>query len=247
MNYDGLTEGYWTNQRVRIERLHQKIVAREGSSAGRVVPDDEDLAIGDGRRLMLAVLFLDISGFSDRRSATMEDQELMRRALNLFFTEMMKIAEDYGATVEKNTGDGLMAYFETTGDQAAGKRALTCAMTMMVTNDFLISPIMRASGVTPFEFRISIDYGLVTVARLGAARRFNAIVAIGATANFASKMLAKANPGDIVLGAEAARQIPEAWQRLHVEIAAAETGWIYVATGEPYLLYRYVGRWSRLT
>jgi adenylate cyclase len=36
----------------------------------------------------------------------------MLRVLNLYFSEMIKIAEEYGGTVEKNTGDGLMAYFE---------------------------------------------------------------------------------------------------------------------------------------
>jgi len=40
----------------------------------------------------------------------------MLRVLNLFFTEMIRIVEDYGGAVEKNTGDGLMAYFE---DRAA--------------------------------------------------------------------------------------------------------------------------------
>lgn len=54
----------------------------------------------------------------------------MLSALNLFFTEMMKIAEDYGG-VEKNTRDGLMAYFDDGMDVAASKKTVACALTMM--------------------------------------------------------------------------------------------------------------------
>ena len=54
----------------------------------------------------MAVLFLDISGFSVRKSETVEEQGMILKILNLFFTEMIRIAEEYGGTVEKNTGDG---------------------------------------------------------------------------------------------------------------------------------------------
>jgi class 3 adenylate cyclase len=86
----------------------------------------------------------------------------------------------------------------------------------------------------------------VTVARLGAARRFNANVAIGATANFANKMLAKAQPGEIVLGASARGRLPLDWQTRHTELATTDTGWVYRASGLPYPLYRYTSRWVDL-
>src|SRR5260370_41133856 len=111
MNYDGLEQSYWTSQIERVESLRSKISARAAASApiGRVIPDDDDLVIGTGRRLMLTVMFIDISKFSQRQSITANEQELMLRVLNLFFTEMIRIVEDYGGVVEKNTGDGLMA------------------------------------------------------------------------------------------------------------------------------------------
>ena len=58
------------------------------------------------------IKFTDISGFSLRNSISTEEQEMMLRVLNLYFTEMIRIVNDYGGSVEKNTGDGLMAYFE---------------------------------------------------------------------------------------------------------------------------------------
>lgn len=249
MDYNGLRSNYWQNQGERIAALRSKIVARSAALPGRVVPDDSDLAIGKGRRLHLAVMFLDISGFSNRPAGTFDEQEMLLRVLNLFFSEMIKIAENYGGTVEKNTGDGLMAYFEDgRGDppEKGTKRALASALTMMATNEYLIKPILVATPVDEIKFRVTIDYGPVTIARLGAAQRFNANVAIGATANFASKMLTLAEPGDIVIGELAMRQLPIDWQILYTELLTTQTGWTYKADSRPYPAYRYTGRWSRL-
>lgn len=243
VNYDVLDRGYWQSQVERVVALRDKISARPNTESGRAVPDDEDLVIGQGRRLQLAVMFIDISSFSSRPSESAQDQEMMLRVLNLFFTEMIKIAEDYGGTIEKNTGDGLMAYFEADGSETASKRALSCALTMMHANQNLIRPILVNTGVEPIRFRVSIDAGYVTVARIGAARRFNANVAIGTTANFAAKMLARAAADEIVLGDLAYNDIPFLWRLEHGELVSQDTGWVYVGNRAPYALYRFKGRW----
>ena len=90
----------------RVESLRRAINERSQVRPGRVIPEGDDVAIGSGRRLNLAILFLDISGFSARCSFHPEEQATNLRVLNLFFSEMIKIAEDYGGVVEKNTGDG---------------------------------------------------------------------------------------------------------------------------------------------
>jgi class 3 adenylate cyclase len=250
MNYDGLERTYWESQIGRVEQLRQKIATRAAAPAGRVIPDDADLAIGSGRRLPATIMFADISGFSERRSVTAEEQELMLRVLNLFFTEMIRIVEDYGGVVEKNTGDGLMAYFEDRSAQDPGgnsvKRAVACALTMDATNEYLLAPILRATGVPPLRFRTAMDYGRVTIARIGAPQRFNANVAIGNTANFASRMLAMINPDDIALGANAYFRLPVFWRTTWTEISPVRTGWSYLDSPLPYSLYLYKGCWARL-
>lgn len=250
MNYDGLEASYWESQIERVEHLRQKIGTRAAVPAGRVIPDDTDLAIGSGRRLDATVLFIDISGFSQRRSASAVEQELMLRVLNLFFTEMIRITEDYGGEVEKNTGDGLMAYFEdrTTTDPGGNsvKRAVACALTMDVANNYLVSPILRATGVSPLRFRMAMDHGSITIARIGAAMRFNANVAIGNIANFSAHMLAMIKPDDISLGACAWSRLPEPWRTNWTELSPIKTGWTYLDSSTPYPLYLYKGRWARL-
>jgi len=248
MNFDGLERSYWEKQTARVQSLRERIVARSAVLPGRVIPDDPDLVIGTGRRLQAAVMFTDICDFSTRDAVTIEEQELMLRVLNLYFTEMIRIVEDYGGYVEKNTGDGLMAYFEdgNPAGTSATKKATACALTMDATNTYLIEPILRATGVAPITFRTSIEYGPITVAKIGAPGRFNANVAIGNVANFAAKMLGVLKPSQIGLGAAAFAQLPPLWQTLWTELADVSTGWTYIATGLPYPLYFYTGRWARL-
>jgi len=250
MNYDGLERSYWESQAKRVAALRDKINLRANSlTSGNVVPEDDDLTLGEGRRLKMAVLFLDISKFSARDMETEAEQNMMLRALNLYFSEMIKIAEDFGGTVEKNTGDGLMAYFEdNAGSPQEGgcKRAVACALTMFAANQNLISPILINSHIEPFNFRISIDYGYVTIAKLGAARRFSQYVAIGTTANFAAKMLSKALPNEIVIGELVRSVLPIDWQAQFTFVVPDGSGWVYKNTGIPYNLYKYTGRWARL-
>lgn len=250
MNYDALDDNYWENQRVRIEQLRKNISNRPKIGDGRIVPEDESLSIGDGKRLSMAVMFIDICGFSSRAMETLDEQDMTLRVLNLYFTEMIRIAEEYGGNVEKNTGDGLLVYFnddEGTPPEAGPKRAVSCALTMFATTQYLINPIVVASHVQPIEFRVSIDYGSVTVARIGAPRRFNANTAIGAAANFASKMLRYANAGEIVIGETAKVLLPIHWQIQWVVPLSEPTGWAYRSDNRPYPLYRYTGRWKRTT
>lgn len=250
LNYEGLRRSYWERQRVRVAALGARIRERENAIAtGRVVPDGDDLALGRGRRIHMAVMFIDICGFSDRQSYTQAEQDMMLAALNLFFTEMIRIAEDYGGTVEKNTGDGLMAYFEDNGGappERGCKRAVACALTMMAAREELIAPALQSRGFTPFSFRISIEYGAVTIANVGVARGFNSYVAIGTIANFAAKMLRNAGAEEIVLGAAARAELPVEWQTHHTQLHPEPSGWVYSGTGLPYPLYKYIGRWSRI-
>ena len=181
MNYDAFEPQYNQTQLNRIKASLEQIRQAE-ATPGRVVPGQDALVIGDGRRLSMAIMFLDICSFSARPMETEVEQGLMMKALNLFFTELVRIAEDYGGTVEKNTGDGLMAYFEDNGGDSStkgSKRAVACGLTMFRATTNFMNPVLKASNVQEIQFRIGIDHGNITIAKLGAARRFNSIVAVG--------------------------------------------------------------------
>lgn len=244
MNYDAFNSQYERTQIERIGKAMQAIRSR-GLSLGREVPSDDALVIGTGRRLPMAVMFLDICGFSSRGMEDEQEQLTHLRALNLFFTELVRIAEDYGGTVEKNTGDGLMAYFEdgTQALESGCKRAVSCALTMQRTASRILNPVLDKSGIERIEFRIGIDHGHVTIAKLGAARRFNALVAVGTAANVACKMLRFGGPNEIVIGDSVRKELPVTWHRYTSRILE-NSGWVYRVTGHQYPFFRYTGRWT---
>jgi class 3 adenylate cyclase len=172
---------------LRIEALNDRI---SGITAGRVMPDLEQVTIGSGRRFDLSILFLDICGFSGRANWTAEEQHQVLVVMNIFMAEMLNIVRDFGGTYEKNTGDGLMAYF---GEACAStaervKPAVEAAVVMHYVNDNLISPWFQRHRIEPVRFRIGIDVGPVTIARVGLRGAESSVVAIGTTANLASKL-----------------------------------------------------------
>lgn len=247
MDYNYLSLTYWREQLTRICRVRDVVAARdEVVSDGYTIPSDGDLPIGKGRRIDAAVMFMDICGFSKRLSDTALDQSNNLRVLTFLFSEMIKIVEDYGGIVEKNTGDGLMAYFSESGGKETGDarmRSVACSLTMFNALKKAINPIILASNLEPINFRICIDYGHITIAEVGAPRRFRGIVAIGTTANIASKMLGFAGENTLLLGQDMLQGLPKVWQLKYTQLSYPNSGWVYSANQEQYGFYKYQGRW----
>ena len=242
-----LTSAYYREQIGRVIDTLNKITTRPNPAPiGRVIPESDDIAIHNGRRLEATVMFLDICKFSSRPCEGADEQMAIVQILSLFFTEMIRIIEDHGGVVEKNTGDGLMAYFAQNDLPGISiqQRALSCALTMFSAAETIINPLLVRSSIAPLQFRICMDHGLITVAKVGAARRFNGIVAVGTTANIASKMLAAAKADTILLGDMMCRGLPEAWIRRFITLETADTGWVYRQSNAPYPFWRYFGRWK---
>ncbi len=189
--------GKWTKRYVAeiVERANRRIEVLEdrlnGVTHGRVMPDRDQVTIGTGKQFQLAVLFLDICSFSSRPNWTHDQQKAVLVLMNIFMAEMLNIIRDFGGNYEKNTGDGLMAYFgegETT-DSARVKPAVEAAVVMHYVNDCLISPWLKTHGIDPVVFRIGVDLGPVTIARVGLRGEMNSLVAIGTAANIACKLM----------------------------------------------------------
>jgi adenylate cyclase len=239
------TKTYRDKQLARTLATLDRIRTRQPVTTGRVIPEADDLPINAGRRLEATVMFLDISKFSQRPAWTEQEQEILLRILSLFFTEMIRIVEDFGGVVEKNTGDGFMAYFVKDGADTlpVQQRALSAALTMIYAADKFINPILQASQLERLDFRICMDHGPITVAKVGSARGFNGIVAIGTTANIASKMLALADPNSIMIGTSMLSGLPISWRNQWVQFKTTDTGWFFRSSGAPYAFWQYTGRW----
>lgn len=191
----------------RYSRLQQLLPIREG----RTIPDEDGLLIGDARRLTLAILFLDICKFSSINSATLEEQTRVLTILNLFMAEMLRIVKKNGGEFEKNTGDGLMAYFKSGSARESTQIALETAVAMHFFNDNVIKPKFAILGLPHISFRVGIETGEVIVANVGVKGDHHSIVAVGNVANVACKMMSLIEHGGIVIGNHTRSLFPYGW------------------------------------
>ncbi|WP_108462390.1 adenylate/guanylate cyclase domain-containing protein [Devosia naphthalenivorans] len=240
-NYDF---GYSQKQNARIFDNAVRIEKREGvPPEADFIPEADTLRIGAGKRVKATVMFIDICGSSQRASESELEQDDNLRVLSLYFSEMIRVIEELGGTIEKNTGDGLMAYFVTEGDMSGPVRGLCASLSIFKAKILLDDISARVWRLVPLDFRICLDDGWITVARVGAARRFNAVVAIGTTANLAAKMLSFADENELLLGENVQRELP-AQAKQFTWLKTSDTGWTYEATGAPYRFFRYSARYE---
>ena len=216
----------------RIQVLRDRI---SGITQGRVMPDREQVTIGSGRRFNLAILYLDICSFSLRPNWTAEEQNTILATMNIFMAEMLNIVRDFGGTFEKNTGDGFMAYFgeDASADTERVKPAVESALVMHHINDTLMSPWFRNNGIMPMSFRIGIDVGPVTIARVGIRGNESSIVAIGTAANVACKLMDLIPDGGVCIGNQVFQNLPTNWSQTCLP-CAQPTGFVYIKSQAPY-------------
>jgi adenylate cyclase len=216
----------------RIQSLRDRL---NGITEGRIMPTSDQVAIGSGRRFDVSVLFLDICSFSARPNWTEHEQKAILVLMNTFMAEMMNVVHDFGGTFEKNTGDGLMAYFGESAKTAADrvKPAIEAAVVMHYLNEEIISPWLREQcGIAPVRFRVGIDTGPVTIGHVGNRGRDTSLVAIGATANIACKLMGLIQQGGICIGHNVYSALPADWNTTCTP--AGSSGFVYVATQQAY-------------
>jgi len=211
---------------------------------GRKVPDDDDLIIGDARRLRLAVLFVDICKFSEIRSYDENEQDQVFMLLNLFMAEMLHIIKKMGGDFEKNTGDGLMAYFKSSSDEESTRLAIEAAITMHFLNDQVISPRLKNMSLPAIKFRVGIETGLVTAANVGVGGPHHSVVAIGNVPNVACKLMSLLPEGGIVIGNYTRGLLAEEWKAHTVSICPLP-GWVKAGTQIPYPAFEVTYRVAR--
>jgi class 3 adenylate cyclase len=151
-------------------------------------------------------------------------------------SEMITLVREFDGHFEKNTGDGLMAYFgegaKTDVDRV--RPAVEAATAMCYYNDEILGPLMESIPIPRLKFRIGIDVGPVTLAKVGArSENYNSLVAIGTIANVACKLMNLIPDGGICVGEHAYRSLPSNWSSRCTKIEKP-TGFVYKATQSPY-------------
>ena len=166
------------------------------------------------RRKKLTVFFSDIAGFTE--AADRLESEDLTRLVNHYLTEMSDIALSYGATIDKYVGDAIVIFFGDPETRGVNEDALACVEMAIAMRKRMseLQDVWRASGIEkPLQCRIGINTGYCTVGNFGSENRMDYTI-LGGGVNLASRLEAKATPGEILISYETYASVR---QRIHCE------------------------------
>jgi len=150
----------------------------------------------EGERKLVTVLFVDVSGFTamSERLDPEDVHALMDRAFELMLGEI----HHYEGTVNQFLGDGLMALF---GAPIAHEDHPTRAVHAALGIQRALAAYrdgLRAKRNIEFQVRMGLNTGAVVVGKIGDNLRMD-YTAVGDTTNLAARLLALAEPGQILV------------------------------------------------
>lgn len=154
------------------------------------------------QRKKLTVFFSDIKEFTS--TAESLQPEALTEYLNEYFSEMTKIALDYGATIDKYIGDAMMLFFGDPESKGVAEDAIACvemAVKMQNRMKVLGEQWKKRGFETPFVIRIGINTGYCNVGNFGSEERLSYTI-IGGEVNVAQRLESNAEPGGILLSYE---------------------------------------------
>ena len=131
----------------------------------------------------------------------MEGLDYIRRYYSTFINSVSDLVKSSNGKVVKNIGDCLLFYFPKTSNdknENAFREVIEYALTVL-NRRFSINDELSKQHLPPFNFRISIDYGVVDLALVG---DYSQIDLFGSTLNLCSKINSSSLsiPNEIVIG-----------------------------------------------
>ena len=142
------------------------------------------------------MLFADVSGSMDL--AEQQDPEEWRKIMQRFFSILADAVTSFEGTVDKFTGDGIMAVFGApVAHEDHARRACYAALQMLDDVAEYAAELRRGQGLN-FSTRIGINSGEVVAGAIGQGGDGD-YTAIGHTVGLAQRMEALAEPGKAYL------------------------------------------------
>lgn len=164
----------------------------------------------EGERKQLTVLFADVQGSMELQENL--DPEVWAGIMGRFVQILVEGIRRFGGTVDKFTGDGIMALFGAPKAQEDhARRACHAAWHLTKAVAAYAEDLRRCQGVD-FHVRLGLNSGEVVVGRVGEDVRLDP-TALGHTVGLAQRMEALAEPGRVHLTEYTARLV-KSWFRL---------------------------------
>lgn len=190
-------EGVLTSVRETLRRYFPPELAR-------VLLADPHRADLGGDLVVVTVLFADLGAFSTYAEARSPTEVV--GLLNRYFAAALPAILEEGGLPTQLAGDAVMAVFgapQAQPDHAL--RACRAAQAILERTD----QVATEAPAGP-RFHIGINTGRALVGNIG-SQEFRNFTAIGDTTNVAARLQGVASPGEVVIGAETARQLEGAF------------------------------------
>jgi class 3 adenylate cyclase len=211
-------------------------------SKAQTMPSLQGITIGSAKRMEAAIMFFDFEKFTSITShLSLEDTLII---LNMSTMTVMKIVREWNGTVEKHTGDGVMAILgtETADQNDIAREAIETAQTIKYIMKSDVIPYLRKKGLPALNFRIGIEMGEILISRIGIPN-MSFLTAVGSAANRASKLENLAENNGITIGENIAAKLHN---HLHKFLRKGDNDnwdWRYNGSDEPYNYYHYDFEW----
>src|SRR3712207_2144774 len=151
----------------------------------------------------VSVLFSDLAGFTTFAERAKPAE--VASVLNTYYAAAVPlITRRFGGEVEKFMGDGMMATFNSRGDQP--EHAVRAAGAGLALQRELTA-LADANPGWP-RLRVGVNSGVAMVHEMG-GDGFVAYVVVGDTVNTASRLESEAPEGGVLIGAETRRALPD--------------------------------------
>ncbi len=156
----------------------------------------------EGERKLVTVLFTDVANYTSISEKL--DPEEVHQIMDGCFKLLMDEIHKHEGTIDKFTGDGVMALFGAPiAHEDHAQRACYAALAMQRVMGEYGEKIERECGVE-FKMRVGLNSGPVIIGSVGNDLRMD-YTAIGDTTNLASRMEGMASPGTILVSADTHR------------------------------------------
>lgn len=188
-------EDYTERASNRAEKVAKRL---EHIPNGRVMPDLEDMNLAETKRFSMGVVFVDLvnSGEYLTRNGPRETMFM----LNVFIPQIMDLVRDFNGHFEKNTGDGILAYFGVgESDRPAVENLLEYLACLRYILQEVINPTLHEYGVEQVSVSVGAAYAHdVYLSRIG-IRGQNRRTAISTAANVAFELQERADDDEYLV------------------------------------------------
>jgi class 3 adenylate cyclase/tetratricopeptide (TPR) repeat protein len=158
----------------------------------------------EGERKLVTVLFADVAGYTSMSERL--DSEEVRQIMDGCFKIIMDSVYRFEGTIDKFTGDGVMALFGAPlAHEDHAQRACYAALEMQRALKEYGVKVKEDCGFD-FKIRVGLNSGPVIVGGVGNDLKMD-YTAVGDTVNLASRMQTMAEPASVLIGTDTQRMV----------------------------------------